>query len=119
MVDRSLSSENAEDSGSYWDYVPEELEDLKESAKDEVAREFGKCKRKVYDAQSYARFGVSFLRWYRTWTDYKNSEAKAANALRGWEKRRKDKTTKTGAHSKSEVSKQILIGALKNPTSGA
>jgi hypothetical protein len=119
MVDRSLSSENAEDSGSYWDYVPEELEDWKEAAKDEVAREFGKCKRKVYDAQSYARFGASFLRWFIGWTHRRNSEARAANALKGWEKRREAMTAKTGAHAKWDVLRQILDGPLKKPPSGA
>ena len=119
MVDRGFSLDGDDNGSSYWDCGPECLEEWRNSAQDDVATEFGNCRSKVYDAQSYASFGTSFLRWYRTWTEHRNSEIKAANALRGWEKRRKAKTTRTGARPKRHLSKQSLNGALKNRSPGA
>jgi hypothetical protein len=119
MINERLSSWDEDNSSSYWDYLPEQLEDCREAAKQEVSEEFGKCRSRVYDVQAYSRFAISFLRWYRGWIDLRNSEARSANASRGWEKRRKARTAKTGPRLKTEAFKEVLTGNMKTLPTGA
>lgn len=115
MVGLSRNDGSGEPRTCYWDYRMKDLDELRDRAQDEVAKAFGSWRRRVYDAQAYFQFASSFLHWHRGWTDLKNSEAKAANAKLGWEKRRKAKTAKTGARPKVGLLKEIL----EKPPKGA
>ena len=110
LVEQRFCTGDEDSSSSYWDYLPHDLEDWREAAKQDVAEEFGKCRSKVYDAEAYAEFGRSFLRWYGGWTHLRNSEVKAANALKGWEKRRRARTDKRGARPKWEALRESIVG---------
>lgn len=93
---------------SYWEFVPEDLNILRERHRDSIAKEYGELRTKQYDAAAYAKFARSFLPWHRKWMEMKKSEVKAANAKLGWKKRLKAKTAKTGARPNREVLKEIF-----------
>jgi hypothetical protein len=93
---------------SYWDFQPEVLEELRERQKGRVAERFGSWRASVYGVTAYAKFAGSFLRWYGRWTERRRSEARASNARKGWEKRRKDGKMKTGARTQSAALRRIL-----------
>ena len=118
LVNQSFFYDDSGDNSTYWDYQPHDLDQWRAEAGDEVAEEYGRWRKRTYDAKAYASIRASFLRWYRTWTHMKNSEVKAANALKGWEKRRKAKTAKTGAKPKMGELRQILEGPPKGPPPG-
>ena len=85
---------------SYWDFEPDVLDELREKFRDDIVKRLGELRKSVYDAKAYAAFATSFLAWYRQWTRHRNSEAKAANARKGWDKRRKARTAKLKARPK-------------------
>jgi hypothetical protein len=93
---------------SYWELDADDLEGLRNRFKDTISERFGKFRTSTYDAPGYARFATRFFQRHRKWTKRRNSEAKAANARKGWEKRRKAKKTKTGAKPKVAELKEIL-----------
>jgi hypothetical protein len=100
---------------SYWNCPGPELDQTrnKESIKNEVARIFAKWRKTVFDAQAYSAFATKFLRWYREWNAIRNSEVKAINALKGWEKRRQSKQARTGARPNRAALKEILNPSKK------
>jgi hypothetical protein len=106
IVDQSRLSSEKGSSLSYWSCLPQDLADLRKTAQDLVAEEFGEFRRRVYDAQAYSEFGGAFLSWYTRWARLRNSQARAACALKGWEKRRKAKTARRGARRKTEAFKE-------------
>jgi hypothetical protein len=107
-------------SPDYWDSPMHELDELRENASEQVAQTFGQWRKKLYDALEYAEFAARFLMWYATWTDHRNSDAKAANARKGWAKRRAKKTTKTGAKPQTKALREILEGPPpRKPPPGA
>jgi len=93
---------------SYWDFQPEVLAELREKYRVMAAERFASWRESVYGVTAYAKFAGSFLRWYCRWTERRNSEARAANARKGWEKRETTKKTKTGARPQTAALKQIL-----------
>ena len=88
---------------------------MREQLKPSIVKKFGLWRASLYDAQAYAKFAAAFLQWHGQWTNVRNSEIKAANAIKGWEKRRKAKTAKTGPRPKLAVLKEIM----EPPTTGA
>jgi hypothetical protein len=100
---------------SYWNLSPANLEIMREQLKPSIVKKFGLWRASLYDAQAYAKFAAAFLQWHGQWTNVRNSEIKAANAIKGWEKRRKAKTAKTGPRPKLAVLKEIM----EPPTTGA
>jgi hypothetical protein len=119
IVDQNLLPSEKGSSLSYWSCRPQDLADLRKTAQDLVAEEFGELRRKVYDAQVYSEFGGAFLSWYTRWARLRNSQARAASALKGWEKRRTAKTARRGARRKTDVFEEALTNALKIPPPGA
>jgi len=113
LVNRQTSSMDGDCDFSYWDYTPPELDELREAAQERVAEELATTQRRFYDAGTYVSFAASFLKWHRSWTDIRNSEAKASNAKRGWEKRRKSRTAKTGPRPNLAQLKEILRKSKK------
>jgi hypothetical protein len=93
---------------TYWDFQPDALEELRERLRGLVSERFGTWRKGVYDAKAYATFAGPFLNWYCRWTERRRSEARAANARKGWEKRRKAKRTKTGARPQMSALRRIL-----------
>ena len=93
---------------SYWDFQPEALEELRERQKGRVAERFASWRESVYGVIAYAKFAGSFLRWYCRWTERRRSEARSANARKGWEKRESTKKTKTGARPQTAALRRIL-----------
>ena len=93
---------------SYWDFQPELLKELREKHERLVDEWFGKWRNSVYDEIAYAKFAGPFLRWYSRWNERHNSEVRAANAKKGWDKRRKRKKAKTGARPNLAALKEIL-----------
>jgi hypothetical protein len=100
---------------SYWDFQPEALVELREKFGGMVAERFGLWRKSVFDANAYTKFAGPFLRWYSRWTERNNSEVRAANALKGWEKRRQRNKAKTGARPNRAAKKEFL-DQLKKPS---
>ena len=100
---------------SYWNCPKQELYQTrnKESIKNEMARIYAKWRKTVFDAQAYSAFTTKFLRWYREWNAIRNSEIKAINALKGWNKRRQNNQAKTGARPNRAALKEILVPSKK------
>lgn len=107
MVNRQA---DRNEESSYWDCSPSVLEEMRDQARDMVSREFAELRAAKYHANDYMQFARSFLSWYGGYSELRNSEAKAANALKGWEKRRTAKTRKTGARPKTSLLKRIIEG---------
>ena len=93
---------------SYWDFQPELLKELREKYGEFVDERFGKWRKSVYDENAYTKFAGPFLSWYSRWNVHHNSEVRAANAKKGWKKRRKRKKAKTGARPNRAALKEIL-----------
>lgn len=93
---------------SYWDFQPELLAELREKFRVMAAERLASWRKDVYGVTAYAKFASSFLRWHCRWTERRNSEARSANARKGWEKREKAKKTKTGARPQSAALRRIL-----------
>jgi hypothetical protein len=92
----------------YWKLEGDELEALKQRFKDATTERFAKFRTSIYDAAAYDVFATGFLAWHARWTRRRNSEAKAANARKGWAKRQKAKKAKTGARPKYAALREIL-----------
>jgi hypothetical protein len=101
---------------SYWNCPGPELDQTrnKESIKNEVARIYAKWRKTVFDAKACSAFATKFLRWYREWNAIQNSQIKAINALKGWEKRRQRKQARTGARPNRAAKK--ILDLLKKPS---
>jgi hypothetical protein len=85
-----------------------------------VAERFGQWRKAVYDAAAYAQFAGSFLRWYCRWSERRNSEVRAANARKGWEKRGDKNQRKMRARPPKKALREILDGpSPKNPQTRA
>jgi hypothetical protein len=93
---------------TYWNCPAAVLAEMRTKSAGEVARVFGLHREATYDAQSYSTFGAKFLRWYGEWSRIRKSDVKARNARKGWERRRREKTTKTGARPNLVVLRQAL-----------
>lgn len=108
---------NKNPTSSYWNCPVPELDQTrnKESIKNEVARIFAKWRKTMFDAQAYTAFATKFLRWYREWNAIRNSEVKAINALKGWEKRRRHDKARTGPRP-NRAAKKIILDSLKKPS---
>jgi hypothetical protein len=115
IVDQSRLSSEKGSSLSYWSCRPQDLADMRKTAQDLVAEEFGEFRRRVYDAQAYSEFGGAFLSWYSRWARLRNSQVRAANALKGWEKRPRAKTARRAARRKTEAFKEALTNPVKIP----
>ena len=98
---------------SYWDFQPEVLKELREKHGGMVAERLGLWRKSVYDENAYTKFAGSFLSWFSRWNERHNSEVRAANAKKGWDKRRKRHQAKTGARPNRAALKEILAPSKK------
>jgi hypothetical protein len=78
---------------------------------DEEAAIFGRWRRGRYNEEQYVGFAEDFLRWFHRHADQQTRAVKAANARRGWEKRRKEKKDKLGARPKLKALRAVLASA--------
>lgn len=104
-----------EPGNTYWNCPAHELDEIrnKDSIKDEVARTYAKWRNTTFDGITFVAFTSKFLRWYNEWNRIRNSEAKALNAMKGWEKRRELAKTKTGAQPNKAALREILMAQAK------
>jgi hypothetical protein len=92
----------------YWDCPLSDLDRLRDESVDIVNRRFAQWRRTSYSERNYRSFASDFMSWHRRWTQIKNSEAKSANAQKGWEKRRKSGKDKVAPRPKLAALKEIL-----------
>lgn len=105
---------------SYWDFQPEVLAELREKFRVMAAEKFASWRKGVYGVTAYAKLASSFLRWHCRWLERRNSEARAANARKGWDKRRDKKKARRGPRPQKQALREILEGPpLKNSRPGA
>ena len=100
-------------------FTPEELARMREESKAELDDLFGQLRSLTFNARHYERFAHYFLDWYEQRYGFIKRMVRAASARRGWEKRKNNKTAKTGARPKHEVLREILDPTGDPPLDGS
>ena len=114
-VRSKMAEKTPTDAKTFVSPVGEELERLRASFKEEVPGIFAELRRMTFDKEYFARFAEEFLTWYQQRERFTKSWARSHNARRGWEKRRQEKTAKTGARPKFGILRQIVESAAQRP----
>lgn len=100
-------------------YSPQQLDELREQARDQITSEFTRLRIRTFDEPAYLRFAHDFLDWYRAYRANIQSEIKSANAKSGWQKRKQQKRGKKNARPNHAALREILELAETTPLTQA